>query len=160
MKSENRAQIVAELTELIRKGNAHAPFEEAVADLPADLRTAIPGNLPYSIWQLTEHIRITQWDIVEFCISPRHKSPKWPDEYWPAENEHPDDHTWEKSLQQIKEDRNRFFELLKDEQNDLFAAFPYGTGQNLFREALLIADHTAYHTAEIIVLRRLLNSWK
>lgn len=160
MDKDIRNRITSELITLIEKGNAHVSFDEAVSGLPADLRTVTPHGLPYNIWQLLEHIRITQWDIVEFCLSSQHESPKWPEGYWPEEYpEKVDDLTWEASVNQIREDRSRFFDLLKDPEKNLLEAFAYGDGQNLVREALLIADHTSYHTGEIIVLRRLLNTW-
>jgi hypothetical protein len=160
METSERNKITGELIQLIEKGNAHATFEDAVADLPPGLRTIIPEGLPYSIWQLTEHIRITQWDIVEFCLSPDHESPSWPKGYWTKAEDHVTDHAWNASLKQIKDDRQRFFRHLTDRDNDLLLPFPHGHGQNLLREAMLIADHTSYHTGEILVIRRLLKSWK
>lgn len=149
-----------ELISLIQKGNAHASFEDAVEGVDLQLLTFIPDHLPYSIWQLIEHIRIAQWDIVEFCLSAAHQSPKWPDEYWPAAVETIDQQQLENALAQIKKDKKRFFELLKKPETDLYASFSYGNGQNLLREALLIADHTSYHVGEIIMIRRLLGNWK
>ncbi|WP_256013082.1 DinB family protein [Desertivirga xinjiangensis] len=160
MESNLRASLAVELIELMTKGNAHMSFEEAIADIPPHLRLVTPDKLPYSIWSLVEHIRITQWDIVEFCSSADHVSPKWPDEYWPAPLETLTDSAWENSIDQIISDRERFFELLKDERNNLFHPFEYGTGQHLFREATLIADHASYHIGQIILIRRLLNNWK
>lgn len=157
---DNRGIIILELIGLIGKGNAHASFEDAVEGLPLELATKVPGDLPYSIWQLVEHIRIAQWDIVEFCLSANHQSPKWPDDYWPAAVDSITAEQWENSLAQIKKDRERFFDILRDQEVDLYAPFPYGEGQSVYREALLIADHNSYHTAEIIVIRRLLRSWK
>lgn len=152
--------IVAELTQLIKRGNAHLSLEEAVDGLSPDLRTKIVHDLPYSIWQLMEHIRITQWDILEFCKSSDHVSPKWPDEYWPDPVSEVDDCSWESSLKQIETDRQQFFELLNNSTLHFVEPIPYGDGQTLLREAMLIADHTAYHIGQIIVIRRLLNDWK
>lgn len=160
MSEQNRGIIVVELISLIDKGNAHASFEDAVKGISTELLTRVPEGLPYSIWQLAEHIRIVQWDIVEFCLSPGHQSPKWPDEYWPENPQAVTKEAWEKSLSQIITDRNRFFDLLKDQEADLYTPFDYGDGQSVFREALLIADHNAYHVGEIIVIRRLLGDWK
>lgn len=161
MSSANHNTIlVKELTALILKGNAHAALEDAVADIPLKDLTIVPNDLPYSIWQLTEHIRITQWDILEFCIDPNHKSPKWPDEYWVEQVESVTKKQWEQSITQIKADRQRFIELLEASETDLYTPLPHGTGQNILREALLIADHTSYHLGELIVLRRLLGDWK
>lgn len=159
MNQESRAAIISELVELIKKGNAHLPFEKAVANLPEKLRSVIPTNLPYSIWQLIEHMRITQKDILVFSSSDNYKPINWPDDYWTENKETVSDEEWNRSLEEIKKDRDTFLELLKDTQNDLFHTFEWGEGQNLFREALLIADHNSYHTAEIIVIRRFLKSW-
>ncbi|WP_069658810.1 DinB family protein [Arcticibacter eurypsychrophilus] len=152
--------IVAELTQLIKKGNAHVSFEEAVEGLPPELRTKIVYDLPYSIWQLTEHIRITQWDILQFCKSSDHVSPKWPDEYWPGTVNEVDDTLWNSSLEQIKADRLEFFELLNNSTLHFVDPIPYGDGQTLLREAMVIADHTSYHIGQIIIIRRLLHDWK
>jgi hypothetical protein len=156
----SRKFVVEELNTLIEKGNAHASFEDAVDGVPADLMTVMPEHLPYGVWQLAEHMRITQLDIVEFCLAPGHKSPKWPDEYWPAPGEKVGKERWDATLSGISKDRYRFIDLLKDEKRDLYEPFSYGDGQSLFREALLLADHNSYHTAEIIVVRRLLGNWK
>ena len=160
MEASQRKTIVTELIHCIQKGNAHVSFEESVAKLPKELRTRTPESLPYNIWQLVEHIRITQWDIVEFCSSATHESPHWPKGYWPegVPDEVGDD-AWEKSLAQIRADRRRFFMLIQNPNRDLLEPFEYGDGQNLLREALLIADHNAYHVGEIIVVRRILGDW-
>lgn len=152
-------ELVKTLEQLLAGGQAHATFDDAVKHLPAKLRGVVPEGMPYSIWQLVEHIRITQWDILEFSRDPKHQSPSWPEGYWPKETAPADEAAWKKCLAQIKSDLNEFIELLKDPDVDLYAPFPHGDGQHLLREALLIADHTSYHTGEIIVLRRLLGAW-
>ena len=159
MDQYNKNDIVTELIKLIKKSSAHVSFEEALADLPAKSRTEIPGDLPYSIWQLVEHMRITQKDILVFSLSENYKPMKWPDNYWTENKESVSDADWNNSIKEIKKDRHSFFELLKNNQNDLFQPFEWGEGQNLFREAVLIADHNSYHTAEIVVIRRLLKCW-
>lgn len=152
--------IIHTLEQLLNGGNAHVSVEKALENIPVKLRGKVPDGLPYSIWQLAEHIRITQWDILEFSRNPHHVSPQWPDEYWPAETTPDNDEQWEKTLKAITEDRTAFLQLLEEPDADLYTPFKHAdNGQNLLREALLIADHTAYHTGEIIVLRRLLNSW-
>lgn len=156
--NEDRATVKA-LIALLNGGHAHAKTDEALANLPAKLRGEAPHGLPYSIWQLAEHIRITQWDILEFSRNPNHVSPKWPDEYWPEARASVSDSDWEKTLAGIKADRDAFIELLKAPDVDLYTPFSYGDGQNLLREAMLIADHTSYHTGEILVIRRLLGAW-
>jgi hypothetical protein len=159
MENHTRAALVAELTALLAGGNAHATFEQAVADLPAPLRNqAVPGA-PYTIWQLVEHIRIAQRDIVEFCLNPAHVSPEWPAGYWPDKALAVDETGWQATLIQIESDQQRFIDLLEDPATDFFAPLPHGDGQNILREALLIGDHAAYHTGEIILIRRLLGAW-
>jgi hypothetical protein len=150
--------LINELIKLLEGRGAHATLKDALANVPADMRGVKPNNLPYSIWQLAEHIRIAQWDMLEFSKDASHNSPKWPDGYWPQESNPPDDAAWEKTIQQINTDRDEFIALLKSE--DIYAGIPHGTGQSILREALQIADHTAYHAAEIILLRRLLGIWK
>lgn len=152
-------ELVKTLEQFLIGGHAHATFDDAVKGLPADLRGVVPEGMPYSIWQLVEHIRITQWDILEFSRNPKHESPAWPEGYWPKEAV-PSEAAWKKCLTQIKHDLKEFIDLLKDPDVDLYAPFPHGDGQHLLREAMLIADHTSYHTGEIIVLRRLLGAWK
>jgi hypothetical protein len=152
--------MINELETLLNKGGAHASFDEAVAGLPFDALGQVPGGLPYSIWQLTEHIRIAQWDMLEFSRNPDHKSPPWPEGYWPKEPAPPDTQAWKKTLHQITADRKAFVALLHKEKENIHTPFPHSDGQSLFREALQIADHNAYHTAEIIVIRRLLGNWK
>ncbi|MVN75078.1 DinB family protein [Hymenobacter sp. HMF4947] len=157
MDQPTRTALVAELTQLLAGGNAHATFEQACADLPAPLRNQAVPEVPYTIWQLVEHVRIAQWDIVEFCLNPAHKSPKWPDGYWSKSAV--DEAGWQATLAQIAHDQQRFIQLLEAPTTDLFAPLPHGDGQNIFREALLIGDHAAYHTGEIILVRRLLHAW-
>jgi hypothetical protein len=156
----NDSVLRKQLVSLLEEGNAHIPFEKAVADLPAHLRGVKPANLPYSIWQLIEHIRITQWDILEFSTNASHQSLTWPDQYWPSQDGPTSEKAWQASLSQIKKDKQAFIALLMDDKKDLFEAFAHGEGQNLLREALLIADHTSYHTGQIIIVRRLLGDWQ
>jgi hypothetical protein len=150
--------LIAELEKLIVGGGAHAALEDALKDIPAKFRGVRPDNLPYSIWQLAEHIRIAQWDMLEFSKDGNHQSPNWPDDYWPKESEPKDDAAWDKTIEQIQADRAEFLALLKSE--DIYKPIAHGTGQNILREALQVADHNAYHTSEIILLRRLLGIWK
>ena len=151
--------IVEELTSLLEEGNAHASFDAAIKGMPIELVGKVPEGSAYSIWQLVEHIRITQWDILEFSKGPGHKSPFWPDEYWPKDPTPPNGHALKKSLEQIKSDREAFLDLLKKAGEEVYTPFAYGDGQSLFREALVLADHTSYHTGEIIVLRRIMGVW-
>ncbi len=148
------------LIELFRERHAHAQFEDAVKDTAPKIRGIIPDGLPYSIWQLVEHVRIAQWDILEFCRDETHKSPKWPEGYWVENKTAVDDAEWEKSLLQIRKDKEAFISLLNSPDTDLYVPFAYGDGQTFLREALLIADHASYHTGQIVLIRRLLGDWK
>ena len=150
--------LVTELEKLLNGGNAHAGLKDALADLPENLRGVKPDKLPYSIWQLAEHIRIAQWDMLEFCKDSSHQSPKWPDDYWPKEAAPADDRAWNETVKQINADLEEFIGLLH--KKDLYGPLPHGDGQTVLREALQMADHTAYHIAEIVVIRRLLGAWK
>ncbi len=155
--SELRKQILA----LLRGGNAHATFDEAIKDFPAKHRATVPPNLPYSAWQLLEHLRITQRDILNFSAPPTggYHPLQWPEEYWPKSPEPPSAHAWDASITAIRKDLELFEALITKPDSDLFKTFRWGDGQNLLREALLIADHTAYHLGELVVLRRLLGIW-
>ncbi|TSJ42884.1 DinB family protein [Mucilaginibacter corticis] len=149
--------IIDEVVKLLRGGNAHIGLKDALEKLPADARGDKPAKLPYSIWQLVEHIRIAQWDMVQFCADQNHESPNWPDDYWPKETAPKDDAAWHDSLKQIDSDLEEFIELFKKE--DIYKPLGHGSGQSILREALQIADHNAYHTSEIIVIRRLQGNW-
>ncbi|QHW00011.1 DinB family protein [Spirosoma endbachense] len=148
-----------QLITLLQKSEAHQSLDAAIKNLPAELRGVKPENLPYSIWQLIDHIRLVQWDILEFSRNADYQSPPWPEGYWTKQVQPPDNSAWQQALDQIQQDRDAFIALLADPEWDLFQPFAHGDGQNLLREALLIADHTAYHVGEIIIIRRLLNAW-
>jgi uncharacterized damage-inducible protein DinB len=148
------------LLSLLRGGNAHADFESAIEDLPASMRGKEPKGAEHSAWELLEHLRIAQWDILEFSRNPSHKSPDWPSGYWPATAEPPDDKAWEKSVRAIRRDLKGMCELVEDKSTDLYAKIPHGDGQTILREALLFADHNAYHLGQIVLVRRLLDAWK
>ncbi|MBV7532583.1 DinB family protein [Chitinophaga sp. sic0106] len=154
-----KKQTVQSLKDLLLKGNAHVTFWDAVKHIPADKLGEVPPNMPYSIWQLVEHIRIAQWDILDFSRNPDYKEMNWPHDYWPKETAPKNEKQWKDTLEQIKEELHDFIKLLEAPDADLFAPFPHGDGQHLFREALLIADHTSYHTGEIVAIRRILNCW-
>jgi hypothetical protein len=149
-----------ELAFQIRGGNAHASFEKAVADLPPEKRGVAPSGIPYSAWQLLEHIRIAQADMLEFCRNPQYKALNWPDDYWPKSPEPPNSGAWNQSAKQTEADREAFIDLISDSKRDLFAKIPWGDGQTLFDEACLILDHNAYHIGELVALRRMLGVWK
>lgn len=149
-----------QLLALLTGGNAHADFEKAIKNLPAELRGKTPKGAEHSPWQLLEHMRIAQWDILEFSRDDKHKSPKWPDEYWPATPAPPDDKAWDKSVRAFRRDLKAMCALVDDPATDLYAKIPHGSGQSILREALLVADHNAYHVGQLILVRRLLGAWK
>ena len=154
---ELRKQLVA----LLDGGQAHATFADAVAGFPAKLRGVVVDGLPYSAWQILEHIRIAQKDILDFSAPPTggYQAMEWPAAYWSNEKEPPTGDAWDKSVAAVHRDCEKFKALILKPGADLAKPFLWGTGQNLLREALLIADHTAYHVGELIVLRRLLGAW-
>lgn len=148
------------LLDLLRGGQAHLDFDKAVADLPAKLRGAKPTGQPHTPWRLVEHMRIAQRDILEFSRNPKHVSPKWPDEYWPEGDAPPTAKDWDRSIRQFRADSKAMQALVADPKSDLLAPFPHGQGQTLMREALLAADHNAYHLGQLVVIRRLLGAWE
>jgi len=159
-KSESSFEAIKCLEEALNGKNAHASFEDAVGKVPAGLLGVVPEGLPYSIWQLVEHIRITQWDILEFSRNPDYVSPDWPEGYWPKEKVPANGKAWQQSIARIATDRKSFIALLQEAGDGIYTRFPYGDGPSLFREAVLIIDHSSYHTGDIIVIRRLLKDWK
>jgi len=150
------------LVDLLGGGHAHVGLKDALADWPSVLRGARPAGQPFTPWRLLEHIRISQWDIVEFTKSANHVSPKWPVGYWPAvgSDAPPDAGAWDKSIDQVERDLRAMQQIVRDPATDLFARIPHGTGQNVLREALVLADHNAYHLGQLVLLRRLLGAWK
>ena len=147
------------LVNLLTKENAHVGIEGALKGIPLEKTGIVPKGMPYSIWQLTEHIRISQFDILEFSRNPNYKSPKWPDEYWPKHPAPENESQFNESVQAILRDLNDMADLVRNPENDLFKPFSHGQGQNLFREAVLIIDHNAYHVGQVIVVRRMLDIW-
>ncbi len=147
------------LLELLGGGGAHVKFEDAIKDLAPKLRGAKPEKFPHTPWMLLEHLRIAQWDIVEFSRNKKHESPKWPEGYWPKTEAPPDAAAWDKSVKEFLRDRKAMEDLVGDPKTDLFAKIPWGDGQTILREALLVADHNAYHLAQIVDVRRLLGDW-
>ena len=148
------------LLDLLRGRNAHADFDTTVADLPSRLRGVKPPGAAHTAWQLLEHMRIAQWDIVEFSRDVKHKSPPWPEGYWPKTEAPPNAASWNNSLRSFRADLKAMAKLVADKKTDLFAPIPHGTGQTILREALLIADHNSYHLGQMVLLRRLLGAWK
>jgi len=144
---------------LLRGGGAHLDFEKAIGDLPPKLRGGKPAALPHTPWRLLEHLRICQWDILEFSRNPKHVSPQFPAGYWPAGDAPPDDGAWDRSVAGFRADLKAMQELVADPATDLFAPIPHGEGQTILREALLVADHNAYHLGQLVTVRRLLGAW-
>jgi hypothetical protein len=147
------------LVYLLREGGAHVGFVAAVAGVPPALRGAKPAGVAHSPWQILEHMRIAQWDILEFIRNPRHVSPEFPDGYWPPGEAPPDDAAWDRSVADFERDHLDLCDLVADRAADLFAPIPHGKGQTILREALLAADHNAYHLGQLVIIRRALGAW-
>jgi hypothetical protein len=139
--------------------DAHADFDSAVEGLPADLHGAVPPGAPHSPWQIVEHLRIAQQDILDFCLNPSYREMAWPDDYWPPGPVPPTPGAWEESLAAYRRDRKALQQLALDAGTDLFATIPHGAGQTYIRELLLVADHAAYHIGQLVLVRRLLGAW-
>jgi hypothetical protein len=148
------------LLELLHGGNAHTTFDDAVDGFPVDLAGVRPEGAPHSAWELIEHIRIAQEDILRFSQSEVHTSPPWPKGYWPSSPEPAREGQWQETVDAIRRDLAEFESMVKDPAQDLFRKLPWGEGQTLLREALLIADHNAYHVGQLVLVRRLLGAWE
>jgi len=149
-----------ELIKLLQKSDAHAGFDKAVTGVPAAKMGIRPTGLPHSAWELLEHIRLAQRDILEFSTSAKYQPRNWPDDYWPKAPKPKSAAEWEQSVQAILADRKAFIRLLKNPDRDLYEPFAWGDGQTLLHEALLIADHNAYHVGELVLVRQALGAWK
>lgn len=147
------------LERLLAWEDAHVGFEATVKDMPAAHRATQPERLPYSAWQLVEHLRITQHDILDFCVNPDYQAMEWPRDYWPATPEPPSDAAWNESIQAFLADRAALQKLAADPTIDLAARIPHGKDQTYLRELLLVADHSAYHVGQLVLVRRLLGDW-
>ncbi|HTS13301.1 MAG TPA: DinB family protein [Candidatus Limnocylindrales bacterium] len=152
------------LREQLRKGlswgEAHVAWKAAVAGVPAKLRGAKPEGVPHSLWELLEHTRIAQWDILEFSRNAKHVSPDFPEGYWPASAAPPNDAAWDKSVKDFERDTETFEKLVADPKTDLLTPIAHGSGQTILREALLAADHNAYHLGQFVLVRKMLGDWK
>jgi DinB superfamily len=144
---------------LLQGGGAHAKFDEVITGIPLKLRGRKPAGLPHTLWMLLEHMRIAQWDILEFSRNPKHVSPQWPEGYWPRTEAPPSPAAWNASIKKFRHDLKAMQDLVKDPKTDLFARIPWGDGQTILREALLVADHNAYHLGQMLDARRLLGAW-
>jgi uncharacterized damage-inducible protein DinB len=155
----NSAALRAQVAKMLDWRDAHADFDAAVADIPPALRGTRPKGAPYSAWELVEHLRIAQHDILDFCVNSAYEEMKWPDDYWPESPEPPAAAAWDQSVAAIRHDFAELKRLAGDPAVDLFATIPHGTGQTYLRELLLVADHNAYHVGQLVLLRRLLGDW-
>ena len=147
------------LVYLLKDGGAHVQFDDAIRELPSGLRGAKAAGLTHTAWQLLEHLRIAQWDILEFSRNPKHVSPEFPPGYWPKTEAPADDAAWEKSVRGFRRDLQEMIALVKNPRTNLIARLAHGDGQTILREALLVADHNAYHVGQIVDLRRALGAW-
>jgi hypothetical protein len=145
---------------LLNGGGAHARFDDVVKDLPEELRGVRPNGLPHSAWMLLDHLRLAQWDILEFSRNSKYRSPEWPKGYWPKTEAPPSTAAWNKTVQQFRKDLKSMQDLVANPKTDLYARIPWGDGQTILREALLVADHNAYHQGQLVDVRRLLGAWK
>ena len=157
---DNERSLRKHLVELLTGEHAHASFDSVIKGLPKNLRGKTPPDAEHSPWELIEHLRIAQWDILEFSRDAKHVSPKWPSGYWPKSAEPPDDAAWDESVERFHADLRAMAGLVENPSTDLFAKIPHGNGQTILREALLVADHNAYHVGQLVTVRRLLGAWK
>jgi hypothetical protein len=148
------------IVELLNGGHAHVTFDDTIKDLPPKLRGKKLENFPHTAWMLLEHLRIAQWDILEFSRNAKHKSPEWPSGYWPKTEAPPSGEAWDKSVEEFQRNLQEMKELVNDPNTDLFAKIPWGDGQTILREALLVADHNSYHLGQLLDVRRLLGAWR
>ena len=148
------------LVKMLKGGDAHVVFDAAVKNVPAKVRGQRPKGAEHSLWEVLEHLRIAQWDILEFSRNPDHKSPEFPGGYWPQTQTPPNEKAWDQSVQAFGKDLEALCKLVADESTDLLARIPHGDGQTILREALVAADHNAYHVGELVLLRRLLGAWQ
>jgi hypothetical protein len=144
---------------LLKGGGAHAGFDKAIESLPVALRGKRPEGASHSPWEIVDHMRLAQWDILEFSRNPQHVSPAWPVGYWPKTQEPPNRTAWSKTVKAFQDDLAAMCELVASESTDLYTPIPHGDGHTILREALLIADHNAYHLGELVLVRRLLGAW-
>ncbi len=149
----------AHVVRLLGWHDAHADFDSAVADVPAALRGVVPDGLPYSLWQLLEHMRLAQRDILEFCEGPDYREKTWPDDYWPRDPVPPSPDAWDRSITAFRADREALQRMAADPSRDLTARVPAGTSQTYLREFLVVADHNAYHLGQFVAVRRLVGAW-
>jgi len=157
---EDETSLRQQLVKLLDWQDAHVDFRKAIRSWPAKLRGTQVVGVPYTAWQLLEHMRIAQWDILEFSRDPKHVSPEWPQGYWPEKAAPSSQAAWDRSIKAFRSDLKAVQQLVADPKTDLGAPIPHGQGQTIFREAVLVADHNAYHLGQLVMLRRLLGAWE
>jgi hypothetical protein len=155
----NEHALREQLADLLSKGNAHADWRSILDGIPEAARGTKPAGSPHSAWELLEHLRIAQWDILGFSKNPRHVSPEFPHGYWPMTEAPPSATAWETSVKAFGRDLGEMQELVRNPKTNLFARIPHGSGQTILHEALVLADHNAYHLGQIVLLRRMLGAW-
>jgi hypothetical protein len=155
----NESAVRQMLSRLLDWEDAHVGFEAAVTGIPVGLRGKQPEGAPYSPWQLLEHLRITQFDILDFCVNSDYEELKWPDDYWPRTPAPPSEAAWQESVERYRRDRKALQKLAADPKIELTARIPHGAGQTYLRELVLVADHSAYHLGQLVLVRRLLGIW-
>jgi hypothetical protein len=160
MKDTHDQALREQLIDLLAGGGAHAKFDDVVKGLSAKLRGTRPAKFPHSPWMLLEHLRLAQLDILEFSRNSKYVSPDWPEGYWPKTEAPPNSAAWNRSIAEFRKDLKTMEDLVANPKTDLFARIPWGDGQTILREALLLADHNAYHLGQFVDLRRLLGAWK
>ena len=147
------------LRKVVSWGEAHTDWKKAIDGVSKSKRGVRPPGSPHSAWELLDHMRIAQWDILDFCRNPKHTSPKWPEGYWPKTPAPPNEEAWDQAVGQFQKDNQALADLLMDSQKDLFAPIAHGTGQTILREVLLLVDHNSYHLGQFVLVRRLLGDW-
>ena len=157
--TESDSHLREQLRALLQGGQAHMTFDEAVADFPRASMNARAPHMSYTPWHLLEHLRIAQWDILEFIRNPQHVSPPWPEGFWPAADSQADEAAWEQTLASFRADLAALQQTAADPGVDLYAPLPHGSGQNILREILLVADHNAFHLGEFGILRQVMQTW-
>lgn len=157
--SGNDAALRKHLIELLGSRGAHADFDEAIEGLPEELRGRRAKDAPFTPWRLLEHLRMAQWDILEFSRNGAHVSPEFPEGYWPKTPAPANDDEWNDAISAFKRDLREMIRLVENPRTDLYAPIPHGQGQNILREALVLADHNSYHLGQLVDLRRALGSW-
>ena len=147
------------LVDLLKGGNAHMPFEHVVADFPPDHINDMPPNVPYTPWHLLEHIRLAQWDILDFVVNPKYVWRKWPDDYWPAKTARADLAQWNQTIAGFQADLNSLVDLVANPANNLTEEIPHAKGYTILKEILVVCDHNAYHIGEFAILRQVMGTW-